>query len=393
MIVESRSIHDEGDALDLDPFAFWPAYVSRLQPLGGSEQSEDTDYVFHTLYVACGDGPIVVTVKVDGLTAERGTMILRMHELPDGIGANARQIAIAQVQLLDLIRGTGVATIGAVARHGYSYAALGHIYGDTVATASNLSVQIERRTPDPDSPDRPTAFTSTRVAGTTAIVGYSPPTLAGPGSQMCTAPQFRERIYADWAVHLGGTRKERSLAQWERVYVARVLDRYDMSRAGARGLAIGGADEPQLIGALAAAGCQITEAVSTIAADDVPVPDGVLALDPHDMPDSVAGFDFVFATSQNAIAGDWKDQLAYIESVLRCLKPGGLAILLVHAVNDDVSSDAGLLGWHDIVRIGLTLLSRGHQVAQLRRDVRHPYPEYGAGEAERSVFGFVVRRR
>jgi hypothetical protein len=392
VITETRSIHAEGETLDLNPFAFWPAYSSRLKTLGGTEPCDDPDYVFHTLYAACGDGPIVMTVKASDLTAERGTLILRIHELPDGLGSSARQVAIAQVQMLDLIRGGGVATIGAHARHGHTYAALGHIYGDTVASASDLQVQVERRTPDPDAPDQPSDFTSTRIAATPAMVGTAPPSITGPTSQMCSAPQFRERVYADWAVHLGGSRKEMSLAQWERVYIARALDRYDMSRSGARGLAIGAANEPQLVNALAATGCRMTVSIRPTHAGAVPV-DNVLVLDPEEMPDTVRGFDFVFATSEQGVAGHWKQRLSYIESILRCLKPGGLAIVLTDATAADETADAGLLVWPDIVRIGLTLLSRGHQVAQLRRDVRHPYFETDEAGIERSVFGFIVRRR
>lgn len=395
MITETRSIHAEGDMLELSPFAFWPAYASRLKTLGGAEQGDDPDYVFHTLYVACGDGPIVMTVMVDDLAAERGTLIMRIHELPDGIGSNARQIAIAQVQLVDLIRSGGVATIRGYARPGHTYAALGHIYGDTEATASDLRVQVERRTPDPDAPDVPSDFTSNRVAVTAAMVGYAAPTMSGPASQMCSAPQFRERIYAEWAKHLGGTRKEPSLAQWQRVYIARALDRYDMSRNGALGLAIGGAEEPHLINALVAAGCRVKTAMrppqdGTAAPD---MPDDIIVLDPADMPEDVRGFDFVFATTEQAIVGDWKDQLSYIESVLRCLKPGGLGIVLIDATAEDATPPENMLGWHDIVRVGLTLLSRGHQVAQLRRDIRHPYAEIDDTGAERSVFGFIVRHR
>ncbi len=392
MITETRSIHAEGDTLDLSPFAFWPAYASRLRPLGGAEPCEDPDYVFHTLYAACGDGPIVMTVRTSDLTAERGTMILRIHELPDGLGSSARQVAIAQVQMLDLIRAGGVATIGAMARHGHTYAALGHIYGDTVATASDLQVQVERRTPDPDAPDRPTDFTSHRIAATPAMVGSAMPSIAGPVSQMCSTPQFRERIYADWASHLGGLRKEASLAQWQRVYIARALDRYDMSRSGARGLAIGGGDEPGLVGALAAAGCRMAISVRPAKAQPPLDPD-VFAIDPEEMPDTVRGFDFVFATSEQGVMGHWKARLSYIESVLRCLKPGGLGIILTEATANDESPEDGPLAWPDIVRIGLTLLSRGHQVAQLRRDVRHPYFEIDEAGVERSVFGFIVRRR
>ncbi|WP_380787640.1 hypothetical protein [Sphingomonas sp. R86521] len=391
MITETRSIHAEGDALDLNPFAFWPAYTSRLEPLGGKEPCEDPDYVFHTLYAACGDGPIAVTVTVSDLAAERGTMILRIHELPDGVGSNARQIAIKQVQLVDLIRGDGTAMISALARHGHTYAALGHIYGDTIATASDLQVRIERRMPDPNAADIPSEFISSRVGVVPLIVGTAPPSMTGPVSQMCSAPQFRERAYADWAAYLGGARGKASLSQWQRVFIARTLDRYDMARPGARGLAIGGLDEPQLVAVLTASGCMIDTSVRT---SGVASAERLIVLDPEAMPESVNGYDFVFATREQGIGGTWKDRLAYIESVLRCLKPGGLAIVMADAIiDDDAPAGSDVLAWHDIVRMGLVLLSRGHQLAQLRRDIRHPYAEANDAQIEQSAFGFVVRRR
>ena len=127
MIHDTRAIAVEGQAIDLDPFAFWPDIASRLVGLGGEGRSENPDYAFHTLYISCGAGPIVFTVSFSGLRAQRGTLILRIHELPEVMGAHARQVALSQAQLIDLIRGDGSVSLAATARAGNHYAILGFI--------------------------------------------------------------------------------------------------------------------------------------------------------------------------------------------------------------------------------------------------------------------------
>lgn len=398
MIHESRAIAAEGEALDLDPFAFWPDRSSRLVGMGGSEQGEDPDYAFHTLYAACGTGPILFTVALDQLRSQRGTLILRVHELPEVMGAHARQIAILQTQLTELIRGDGRVSLPAMARSGNHYALLGHIYGDTVASAQRLTIEVARRRPDPHDPTHPTRFRADpgRVATAPQIVGEREGVLATPVSQLCTVRQSREPVMEALLAQMDPLEDAHPIDRWEHAYIARVLDRYDAARSGARGLGIGGLHD-SLGKWLAQQGCALLLTSPDEPSVDLDLPSLVEAqrLDPAAI-DGLAGFDFAWATRAGGVGGsDRQELLRFIEDALRTLKPGGLLTLTVpidvapRAIGDD---GGPLIRRPDIDRIVLLLLSRGHQVAQIR-----PWGE-AIGEADDresvivSAFGLVVRK-
>ena len=327
MIHETRAIAAEGEAIDLDPFAFWPDVASRLVGFGGEEPSDNPDYAFHTLYISCGTGPIVFTVRFAGLQAQRGTLILRVHELPEVMGANARQIAISQTQLTDLIRGDGIASLPAFARAGAHYALLGYIYGDTVAAAAGLTIDVARRTPDPNDPDRQTSFRaeSERVAAAVQVVGEREGTLVTPVSQLCTIRQVREPVLGAIIAQLGALDDASPIDRWEQGYIARVLDRYDVAQSGSTGLGIGGLHD-RLAPWLVQHGCTLLLTTPGEVPADIDLPPGVEAchLNPADI-DGLVGFDFAWATRGGGVGGgDRQELLRFIENTLRTLKPGGL---------------------------------------------------------------------
>lgn len=398
MIHETRAIAAEGEAIDLDPFAFWPDLVSRLVGLGGTERGENPDYVLHSLYVSCGTGPILFTLRFSGLQAQRGTLILRVHELPEVMGAHARQIALSQTQLTELIRGDGTVSLAATAKAGCHYAVLGFIYGDTVATADALTVKVERRISDSEDPSRPTSFGAdqSRVDAAAQIVSEREGTLVTPVSQLCTVRQIKEPVFDAILAQLTALEQASDIDRWEHAFLARALDRYDVARSSARGLGIGAWQEP-LAQWLVQHGCSLL-----LTSRDEPVADLGLQLglptkrvDPHDI-DGLAGFDFAWATRAGGVGGtDRQAVLKFIEDTLRCLKPGGLMALVVpidvapREIGDDASP---LIRRPDIDRIVLLLLSRGHQVAQIC-----PWGEAvaEANEAESvmvSAFGLIVRK-
>ena len=398
MIHEPRAIAAEGEVIDLDPFAFWPDVTSRLVGFGGTEQTENPDYAFHTLYVSCGTGPILFTVGFTGLQSERGTLILRVHELPEVMGAHARQIAISQTQLTDLIRGDGTVSLPATARAGNHYALLGFIYGDTVATAEDVTIEVARRTPDPNDPTRPTSFAAEpgRVGTAPQVVGEREGTLVTPVSQLCTVRQVNEPVFGAILDQLGSLHDASVIDRWEHAFLARVLDRYDVARSGSRGLGIGGLDDP-LAPWLLQHGCGLLLTTPGDVPADLDLPNGVEMqhLDPAAI-DGLAGFDFAWATRAGGVGGsDRQELLRFIEDALRALKPGGLMALVVpiDVAPRPIGDDAGpLIRRSDIDRIALVLLSRGHQVAQIC-----PWGDAvaKANEAESlmiSAFGLVIRR-
>ena len=389
MIVDPRKLAAEGDSITVDPFIFWPERSSRIVPLGGPEQGDDPDYAFHTRYFGCGTGWTQFDVHFDNLSAERGTLILRIHELADVLGADARLVTLSQTQLLEVIRNGGRVTIGTETTDGFSYAVLGHIHGDCVARADALRIDVVRRTPDADDPALATRYSSDRVGAIGQLIGEDPPTLKAPVSQACTLAQFKEPVFADWARHVGVGRETGSIATWERVFIMRVLDRYDVARSGARGLGVGGIGDP-LADALASAGCRLV--LTSPAPSDAPLPVGATArtLDPHSLPDDIAGFDFCYVTRDAGPDADRQGTLRFVEDLLRGLKPGGLAVvMLAMDVLEDVEGDGTFAGLprRDIDRLALVLVSRGHQVAQLRHIGGEAVLEDG-----RSAFGLILRK-
>ena len=398
MILDARALASEGDEAELDPFRFWPDLRSRLVGLGGPNAGDDPDYAFHTLYIGCGNGPIVFDIAFHALTAERGTLILRVHELAEVAGALAKQVAISQTQLVELIRSNGEVRLAAEARSGHTYAVLGHIYGDCVANAEAVTVTVARRTPDADDPAVPTRFRSKkgRVRTAPMLVRDARASLGGAVSQLCTAEQFRERVFFDWAQHIGGRDAAPTIEQWEQIYIARVLDRYDVSRAGAHGLAFGDAGDP-VVGVLIAAGCRLTLAVDQDP-DGAAAPPGTSwrVLDRHAV-DGVAGFDFIYATRAGGVGGrDRQVALRFIEELLRALKPGGLAVVLlpvdVRPRSPLEGDDGPLLRRVDLDRLAIMLISRGHQVAQVCHTGEVVALEDDVAGTLVSAFGLIIRR-
>ena len=394
MIVDPRSLYHEGDSLALDPFAFWPDLASRIDGLGGPGEGDSPDYAFHTLYLACGAASVTFAIEADGLEAERGTLILRIHELPDFVGADARQVAISQTQMVDMIRQGGSTSLSTHTQAGHTYAVLGHIHGDTHVSARALRITATRRTPDPDDPTRPSTFVAgpERVGMVPQLVSMHEPTLAAPVSQAATPAQLRERAFIEWGSHLPeGTAGER----WERVFVARALERYDVLRTGARGLGVGGVGDP-LGNVLASAGCRL------VLTD--PSPDAGVALPPgsggtlgSQAGEELSGFDFCYATASASVGeGDRQQALTFMEDLLRTLKPGGLAIAILSfdAARRGVldPQDSPLLRRHDLERISLLLLSRGHQMAQLCFGGDPLVTRRRGDEVMPSLFALVARK-
>jgi hypothetical protein len=81
------------------------------------------------------------------------------------------------------------------------------------------------------------------------------PTLASPTSQLCTANQFEEEIYAHWCEKLRET-PTYNRKQWEFVYICQVLEQRGMLANGKRGLGFGVGKEP-LPALFANSGCDV----------------------------------------------------------------------------------------------------------------------------------------
>ena len=256
---------------------------------------------------------------------------------------------------------------------------------------------MARRSPELHDSTRPTSFRADegRVSAALQVVGEREGTLVTPVSQLCTRQQTQEPIFAALLQQLGGAGQGSVVDQWEQAFLARVLDRYDAARSGARGLGIG-APHDRIAPWLARHGCSVL--LTTV--DEPPVDQTltpqieVKRLDPGS--DGLAGFDFAWATRAGGPDGtDRQAVLRFIEDVVRALKPGGLFALVVpiDVAPRDIGDETGpVMRRPDIDRIVLLLLSRGHQVAQIRPWGQAVAVVSETGSPMMSAFGLVVRK-
>lgn len=410
------------EPLQLDPFGFMVGISSRVTGLGGNSPGHDPDYVFHTPYVEAARGPAQFMVHFQGLTAKRGTLILRVNMLPDEPGANARMINSDRIQLNRLVKQDGVTTIRFEGFRGVTYALVGMMAGDTDAAAAALSVTLDRPADGVDrgkvlAEARSTEYGKDAARQVVHLVSLNRPTLANPVSQFCTPAQLGEPAYAEWAARLriGGVPND---AHWRQVYVMQVLHRYAMLKDGARGIGFGASGGP-LPAAIAAFGPSVT-ATDPPAADAEPDDareelrrpaicddacfDRRVAFqwaDPAAIPDDLVNFDFLWSVGVADGIGTIADGLGFIERSLDCLRPGALA---VHAfafsrVARARPDPAVRFRQGDIEQLALTLISRGHEVAQIKTggddavgdDHAHAVRR-AAPAAEDTSFGIIIRK-
>ena len=111
MTTEVAARATEPTELVLDPFAYQPGIASKIKGLGGHAAGHDPDYVLHTPYVEVAEGPAQFSVRFRGLTAKKGTLVLRVHMLGREEGARARLANAERIALNRLIQHGSEATI------------------------------------------------------------------------------------------------------------------------------------------------------------------------------------------------------------------------------------------------------------------------------------------
>jgi hypothetical protein len=179
----------------------------------------------------------------------------------------------------------------------------------------------------------------------------TPPTMSAPVSQLCTAGQFDEPVYAQICSRLKeAPRLHRK--QWELVYICRTIERCGMLMRGRRGLVFGVGRE-KLPSLFVSQGCRI------VATDQPP---GKTAekywvgydqhadslekvffpglvqrsqfldnasfrpVDMNAIPKDLTGFDFCWSACALEHLGSLDHGLDFIRKSLACLKPGGVAV-------------------------------------------------------------------
>lgn len=409
---------EQGAAHGIDPFAFYPGVSSRIVGLGGDAPGHDPAYVFHTPYVRVAQGRAEFTIHFEGLTGKRGTLAARVHMLPLDRSAHARLLNSERITIARLSRQGGTITIGVEGFRGMSYAVLGSIFDDTDATATALTVTLDRPHDGSDESELlaggGTNFGNNGLIPHSHLVSVESPSLARPVSQICTAGQLEEQPFREWRARLQSDgAPDRKL--WEQVYVLQALRRYGLIQPGARGLGFATGSSP-LPAVMAGLG------VSIVATDiDGGEPDAgldrlrrpqlcddalfdanisFLPIDQQAIPADLAGFDFLWSTGAISRMESVPAAVKFVEDAMACLAPGGLAVhtldlaLGEHASAPD-TSDGTTFRKHEIERLGLQLISRGQEVVQMRMDQSAPRdrrPVIRAQADDVTSFGLICRR-
>lgn len=385
----AMSVPDVAEAgtgeLVLDPFAFQPGKASVIEGLGGDLPHEDLSYAFHTDYVPAADGPCHFIVRFQGLAAKLGTLQLRVHMFVEDEKPRLMLGNSVRIQLNRLIQLGGEVPIRFDGFERVRYALYGNILGGTDARADALTVALDRpataRTADATTVElRNSAFGRDATRAVPMMVSGAAPTLARPVSQAATHAQTREPAFAEWCARMGRPAAP-DRAGWAAAYVLQALRAYGMLRPDARGLGLGA-------GADALAGAMRAMAIDAVAAEAPPAPE--------QLPGGLVNFDFLWSIDE-AVRFGADGTAAYLEALMRCLRPGGVAVHVLPFAPDaggmDRGDGDGVVRRATIERIALTMISRNIETAQVKIAWDDPILEAGPpGRRPVGAFGMVLRK-
>ncbi len=362
----------------LDPFAYQPGVASRVAGLVEGDEGDDPGYVFHTDYVTVGRGHAQARVTFEGLSARTGTLAVRVHMLRPGEQPRLTLVTADRIAFNRLTQNGGELLVRFEAFRNCRYALYGTVLGDTDARAQGLRIILDRPAEvdeaDHGTEARNSAHGEVASRRGALLVSTDPPTLRAPVSQVATKDQLRSAearaVLGEAALPDAANAAER----WAVAYTARALEAYGMLRGDARGLGMGAGAGPVahwLRGRGVEARCR---------------DDGAS--------DAAVNNDFLWRSDlslRSRSARAWKSE---VERALKALLPGGLGVFTFGYDPDRPvwqTGDAPVVTRHELEQLALVLVSRGHQVAQLRivGDYR---PLLVAGAEAPSVAGLIVRR-
>jgi hypothetical protein len=390
-------------SLMLEPYAFWPGQESSLTHEGGDQPSLVPGYAFHTNYVPSTGGTIRFRVKFIGLKGTRGKLAVSINVL-DSRGLSAiQQPKVKEVSIERLIHDGGIIDINHLGISSHSYAAMGMLTYESDARAEGIEISVQGG----DSFDALRTRLEAAQAGflgeppsedMEGLVVVQPATLADPVSQMCTAHQVQEPIFAELCARLNITTAPHR-KNWEFAYILRMLDHHGMLQEGRRGLGFGVGIEP-MSSVFAAAGCQIVATdlaeqderaqvwnethqhgsdVERIMVPELCDPDVFRErvmfrpVDMNQIPDDLRGFDFCWSSCAYEHLGSISNGLAFFENSLDCLKPGGIAVHTteLNLSSNDLTMDHGstvIFRRRDFEALAKRLRDAGHHVIPISFD-------------------------
>jgi SAM-dependent methyltransferase len=390
-------------SIPLQPFAFWPTHTSAICDTGGTEPSIVPGYAFHTSYVLSTGGTVRFRIKLSGLTATRGKLLLSINRLDEQGVPSRAQPKIKEIALAALAANGNSIEIAQLGLQSHYYAVMGILTGDSDARAERIDIFGTGIDNDEAFATRLDAAREAFLSapGTGILAGYintERATLEYPRSQMCTAYQMGEPIYAEWC-HRMGSAPGLHRKQWEFVFILRALDYYGALREGARGLGFGVGVEP-LSSLFAAAGCRIVATDLAQHDERSQVWDNTQQLganldqifqthlcdraafyeqvsfrpvDMNAIPADLRDFDFTWSSCAYEHLGSIEAGLTFFENSLACLKPGGIA---VHTTELNLSSNKNTLDTgttvlfrrRDFETLARRLIAAGHDVIPITFD-------------------------
>ncbi|MBD3759395.1 class I SAM-dependent methyltransferase [Rhizorhabdus sp.] len=387
--------------LALRPFSFWPGQTSALSGEGGSEPSLVPGYAFHTDYVPSTGGRLSYRIRLTGLNGTTGQLMININGITEyGESVSPKVIALP---IDKLVADGGDVEVSKLGAPGHSYAIMGTLTEDSDARAERIEISLTGG----DSSDALRARYDAARREFLSAPGKGPlkklivqrrATLAQPISQMCTAAQLAEPVYAEWCHRMANV-PTRHRKQWEFVFILRALEYYGALAPGKRGLGFGVGIEP-LSSIFAANGCEVV--ATDLAADDdraqvwnntdqlgsnlrqIHNPHlcdeatffervRYRAVDMNAIPADLVDFDFTWSSCAYEHLGSIEAGLAFFENSVRCLKPGGIA---VHTTELNLSSNGTTLDKggtvifrrRDFEALAERLIADGHEVMPITFD-------------------------
>jgi hypothetical protein len=361
---------------ELDPFAFFAGHASRIMPLGGPDRGPDPKYGFHTLYFEYRPGPVMLTIRFEGLEASFGELHINVNAFVPNSGAHASLVGSSRTQMTALMADGAEISHRVNAIPGVTYAIYGFFPDGTDARASAVAITAQElgeleSSAVPTEAFEPSRFGSEALSSVSTLVSESIPSFATPISQPMTASQLTEQPFAAWTNMVGPAESLSQADLWRRAYVLQALDRYGMLKPGARGLAF--RDNEHLAEIIAPMGCSLVIARDGAEEEDnVPRAPAVAvrAMSFLDQPDDLRGFDFLWSIGVANSLHSAEAAMRFIGTAMRALRPGGIAVHVFDMLATRERREfheADLLPLHrkEIERLGLTLISQRNEIAQL----------------------------
>lgn len=406
--------------LALDPFGSHPSWASGIAGLGGTEPAGAPDYAFMTLFCRPALGRVRARIVLHELAAQHGTLHLEIHVKSAFPGAEAWCLQSVAIDLAQLVAKGGVHEIEFASFRNSLYAVFGRIDGHADATASHLSISIDRRA-SADEHGKPWGWRlrghapkpAEMVAGLPLIrrqlADQGVPSLEEPVSQVGMPSQCQQPAFSTIADALDLPRRATPDA-WAMAYVLRVIQAYAGGRSAKRMLAYPASAGIPLISHFAGQGWEILglghrplhaerrdpgaelqELRVPALCDEadffshVHFTFGDIRLPPSSMHDQ---FDVIWSIGANRLMSK-REFSNFVVNGLICARPGGLAVHVFDYIDDVDSGEDAMLTRHDIERMVVMALSHHNEVAPLRFNAGK---DSGTGKASAVPFGVIVRR-